>query len=345
MSHGYWLASHHPLTGLSHSCISRNAVDFGKGGCDFSLTDVHGWMKSTFVMTARTNKHFQERILSYSTPEEKRKLKSKKAIIQKQIAQANAKLAKTQKRLTEIHLNERLAKLPADLRKTLATPAEKRDEIQNDLVSKFEKNLAIDADLLKKIDPTFKKESSAADTKVRTLKATMPPEPSIRALWDRGEPSLTYIFRRGESTNPGRLVEPGVPSVLTDGKTPFEPTPPWPNSNKTGRRLAFAKWLINPEHPLTARVMINRIWYHHFGRGIVKSLGNFGKTGVPPSHPELLDWLASEFVSCHWSVKEMHRLIMNSSAYRQVSMFTEKLEQIDPENILCFSYAHQTNGS
>ncbi len=118
---------------------------------------------------------------------------------------------------------------------------------------------------------------------------------------------------------PAELVGPGVPSVLTDGKTPFDVQPPWPGAKKTGRRLAFAKWLTQPNNPLTARVMVNRIWKHHFGRGIVQTLGNFGKIGSPPSHPELLDWLATEFVRRGWSIKEMHRLMMTSSAYRQSS--------------------------
>jgi mono/diheme cytochrome c family protein len=123
------------------------------------------------------------------------------------------------------------------------------------------------------------------------------PEPKIQGLWDRGEPSPTYIYRRGDYLQPGALVGPGVPSVLTDGKTPFEVKPMSNGPNKTtGRRLAFAKWVTQPSHPLTARVMVNRIWKHHFGTGIVPSLANFGKAGVPPTHPELLDWLAREFV-------------------------------------------------
>jgi hypothetical protein len=145
------------------------------------------------------------------------------------------------------------------------------------------------------------------------------PEPKIQALWDRGEPTPTYIYRRGDPMSPGKLVGPGVPSVLTDGKTPFDVEPPWPGAKKTGRRLAFAKWLTQPNNPLTARVMVNRIWKLHFGRGIVSSLGNFGKAGSPPSHPELLDWLAVEFVERGWSIKEMHRLMMTSSTYRQSS--------------------------
>ena len=166
------------------------------------------------------------------------------------------------------------------------------------------------------------------------LEAQRQSEPRIQALWDRGDPSPTYIYRRGDSLSPGGLVGPGVPSVLTDGRTPFIVTPPWPGAKQTGRRLAFARWLIQPDHPLTARVQVNHIWKHHFGNGIVKTPGNFGKAGMLPSHPELLDWLAREFVQRHWSVKDMHRLLMTSSTYRQSSVLTQRLETADPQNSL-----------
>jgi hypothetical protein len=104
----------------------------------------------------------------------------------------------------------------------------------------------------------------------------------------------------------------------------YEVAPPWPGSQKTGRRLAFAKWLTNPEHPLTSRVMVNRIWKYHFGNGIVRSVGNFGKTGTAPSNPELLDWLATEFIRQGWSIKQMHRLMMTSSVYRQASTVSDE---------------------
>ncbi|HVR74759.1 MAG TPA: DUF1553 domain-containing protein, partial [Planctomycetota bacterium] len=142
------------------------------------------------------------------------------------------------------------------------------------------------------------------------------PEPEIRALWDRGEPSPTYVYLRGDHHSPGPRVTPGVPSVL-GGAAHFEVKPPWPGAKKTGRRLAFARWLTHPDHPLTARVMVNRLWKHHFGAGIVRTTGNFGKAGAQPTHPELLDWLALELVRQGWSLKAMHRLIMTSSTYRQ----------------------------
>jgi mono/diheme cytochrome c family protein len=169
---------------------------------------------------------------------------------------------------------------------------------------------------------------------IKALEAKRQLEPKIRALWDRGEPSPTYVLRRGDYLSPGRLVGPGVPSVLTDGKTPFEAKPPWPGARQTGRRLAFARWLTKPDHPLTARVLVNRLWKHHFGTGIVKMLDNFGKAGAPPSHPELLDWLAVELVRQGWSLKQMHRLMMTSAVYRQSSTVTPAQMRLDPDNAL-----------
>jgi mono/diheme cytochrome c family protein len=160
------------------------------------------------------------------------------------------------------------------------------------------------------------------------------PEPKIRALWDRGEPSPTYMYRRGDYLSPGNLVGPGVPAVLTDGKTALEVKPPWPGARKTGRRLAFARWLTRPENPLTARVYVNRVWKHHFGAGIVKSLANFGKAGSPPTHPEFLDWLSRELVRQGWSTKALHRLMLTSATYRQSSLMTPEPARLDPHNAL-----------
>lgn len=170
---------------------------------------------------------------------------------------------------------------------------------------------------------------------IADVRRQLEPSLTIRALWDRGDPSPTYILRRGEHNKPGRLVGPGVPSVLTDGHTPFDASPPFPGgTRKTGRRLAFARWLTSPGHPLTARVLVNRMWYHHFGTGLVKSLENFGVNGERPSHSELLDWLAVEFVERGWSIKELHRLLMNSQTYRQSSRITDRHRELDPQNRL-----------
>jgi mono/diheme cytochrome c family protein len=278
------------------------------------------------------------RLLPYVSSTERRAWEANNSRIQKAVDALKAALDQKASTLMAKYVDERLAKLPVelrdDLRTMLATPAEKRDAIQKYLATKFEQQLRVDRATLKSLDAGFKKDSDETDSRIRSLQGERTPEPKIQALWDRGEPSPTYIYRRGDPNTPGRLVGPGVPSVLTDGKTPFEVKPPWPGAKKTGRRLAFAHWLTQPDHPLTARVMVNRLWKHHFGTGIVASVGNFGKTGTPPTHPELLDWLAREFVRQGWSMKAMHKLLMTSSVYRQSSAISPEQARLDPANAL-----------
>ena len=179
-----------------------------------------------------------------------------------------------------------------------------------------------------------KKEKKSLDKKLKTLTASLKSPTLIRALWDRGRPSPTYIYRRGDETQPTRLVQPGTPSVIDDGISPYHIKPMKQTNSKTGRRLAFARWLTQPDHPLTSRVIVNRIWNKHFGNGIVKSIDNFGALGTPPSHPELLDWLAVNFVKQGWQFKKLHRIIMTSQAYRQSSSITPLHQKTDPENRL-----------
>ncbi|MBI3867683.1 MAG: PSD1 domain-containing protein [Verrucomicrobia bacterium] len=159
-----------------------------------------------------------------------------------------------------------------------------------------------------------------------------PQEPRIAALWDQGDPSPTYIYRRGDPDQPGAPVIGGVPAVLMQPGEKFEVAPPWPGAGTTGRRLALARWLVRPNHPLTARVMVNRVWKIHMGQGLARSPGNFGRAATPPSHPELLDWLATEFVREGWSLKALHRRIVTSRAYRQTSEISALSLQRDPDN-------------
>jgi mono/diheme cytochrome c family protein len=278
------------------------------------------------------------RHLPFVTTSERRAWEAHNAQIERDAEALRSALDRKAEVLSSRYREERLAKLPevlrADLRAMLTTTPDKRTAIQRYLAEKFEKELRIDRNGLTALDAAFKKEADETDAQIRALHAQRLAEPRIQALWDRGEPSPTYIYRRGDSLNPGRLVGPGVPSVLTDGKTPLEVKPPWQGAKKTGRRSAFARWLIQLEQPLTARVQVNRIWKHHFGAGIVSTLGNFGKAGTPPTHPEFLDWLAKEFVRQGWSIKAMHRLMMTSATYRQRSAVTEELAKLDPANVL-----------
>ena len=137
------------------------------------------------------------------------------------------------------------------------------------------------------------------------------------------------VALRGDFRNPGEIVGPGFPAVLSGGSDLPEPAerPFVPQ-----RRKALALWLTQPDHPLTARVMVNRIWQWHFGRGIVATPNDFGRQGELPTHPELLDWLATEFVARGWSIKAMHRLIMLSSAYRMSNEYDAANAKVDAEN-------------
>jgi hypothetical protein len=157
------------------------------------------------------------------------------------------------------------------------------------------------------------------------------PLPVCRGI-DEAGPSApaTYLLKRGDYANRGPTVEPAIPAVLDRlALPPIEPT-----ARSTGRRSALARWLTEPSHPLTARVMVNRIWQQHFGRGIVGTPSDFGVMGDEPSHPQLLDWLALEFVNHGWSMKRLHRAIVTSSAYRQSSVTDDETRRDDPENVL-----------
>ncbi len=161
--------------------------------------------------------------------------------------------------------------------------------------------------------------------------------------YEPGVPT-SYVMVRGEFNHLGEVVRPGFLSAITGNQTPakipIDPFQRWPTR---GRRKVLADWITRPDHPLTARVMVNRLWHHHFGRGIVATPSDFGELGAPPTHPDLLDWLAREFVDAQWSIKSMHRLMVNSSTYRQTSRHVnERAEQeLDPENKLLWRFPRQ----
>ncbi len=157
------------------------------------------------------------------------------------------------------------------------------------------------------------------------------------------EVPTTYVLIRGDYDHPGEAVEPGFLSAITgDTKPAVLELDRYKMFPTRGRRMTLAKWIASPENPLTARVMVNRIWQHHFGRGIVETASDFGRNGTPPSHPELLDWLATRFVEEKWSVKAMQRLILESAAYRQSSLETQPAAlQTDPEDRLLWRFNRQ----
>ncbi len=147
--------------------------------------------------------------------------------------------------------------------------------------------------------------------------------PTTMVMQERSEPRTTHVLIRGEYDKPGEIVEPGVPKSL----------PPIP-AGAPMNRLGLARWIVDPSHPLTARVVVNRIWQMYFGRGLVKTVEDFGSQGDRPTHPKLLDWLATELVRSGWNLKSLHRTIVTSATYRQTSRVTPERVDRDPGNEL-----------
>lgn len=229
------------------------------------------------------------------------------------------------------------------------TPMEKRTAEQQALAARYP-GAFVDRETLKDIDPRaaaeIQKYRQAAEkcrnTDAKTdlaqraaaiakLRTTAPKEYFVRALV---EPENywpdTFLFKRGSHKAPAQKVLPGELEVLRElaGEIPVDS----PDLPTTGRRLAFARNLVSGRHPLVPRVIVNRIWFHHFGRGLVETPGDFGYLGSRPTHPDLLDWLASEFMQKGWDIKHLHRLIMTSETYCQSSFRSPEQDRIDPDN-------------
>ena len=210
--------------------------------------------------------------------------------------------------------------VPASIKKIVATPADKRSKQQVEQLQTAFKNT----------DPRRKPLAEKLDGLKKQLDALNKAIPTTLVMKAKAEPRPTHIMIRGDFLRKGAAVEPGVPDVLPaihlsqdiDAK-----------QRTASARLEFAKWLCSPDNPLTARVTVNRAWQAFFGTGLVPTENDFGTQGDPPTHPELLDWLASEFMA-DWSLKRLHRLIVTSATYRQASHMQPELRERDPTNKL-----------
>jgi len=230
-----------------------------------------------------------------------------------------------------------LAKLPTEQQAAAQaareTPADKRDPAQLQLIKEYP-FLNVDRGSVYLYMPdrltAFTKkwdELTAAKQRER------PADDNVQCLTEvPGQIPATKLFFRGDLAQPRDEVQPGELSVLAaaGAQIPSD-DPALPTS---GRRLAYARHLTSGQHPLVARVLVNRFWLHHFGRGLVATPGDFGLLGARPSHPELLDWLADDFMAGGWRLKRLHRTILLSTAYRQSSMRRDDLEAVDPDNRL-----------
>ena len=286
-----------------------------------------------------------ERRILVATASQKKAADEVNAAIDADVAKWNAELAELRASFKKQLFDQRLETLPepirADVRQAFARSKEERGEIDKYLFEKFKSLLEpADAALEKALEETFadyRNEAAKRKASIEERQRQRRHFDEIRALYDLPGPVTTPLLRRGDALMPGPPVEPGVPAAIA-APASFDWQSPPEGARTSGRRLAFARWLTQPGHPLPARVLVNRVWLQQFGLGIVATPDDFGVLGAPPSHSRLLDELASSFVNQSWSVKRLQRRIVLSSTYRQSSSVDaatrERANAVDPENRL-----------
>jgi hypothetical protein len=260
-----------------------------------------------------------QRLVSLASDADRARASAIDAEAQKLQVEYNAK----QEMFLAAALEKELLKFPEEqrgkLRDTARAPAASRTAEQKQLLTAHP-SIAISPGILYQYDAKGADELKKDAARIAAKRAEKPPEDFLSVLNEvPGQVPATHLFYRGDSRQPKQAVTPGDLTIAAPdgkrlelaGKDAALPT--------TGRRLAYARHLVSGTHPLVGRVLANRIWLHHFGRGLVDTPGDFGVLGVRPTHPELLDWLAQALVREGWSLKQMHRLIMTSTVYRQAS--------------------------
>ena len=246
--------------------------------------------------------------------------------------------------IREVLVDERIELLDPPVRAALdrarKTPSKQRTDEQKTLLANHKSVLEVSDDDLGKRFPEFATLRRSVDKRIRSLEKNRPaPLPKVAALFEtHRDPLDHHLLERGVHTAPGPVVAPIVPASLTTPSNRYRISPRPAGRISSGRRTAFARWLTDRDNPLVARVMANRIWQRHFGRGIVTTPGNFGVRGARPTHPELLDYLATEFMRRGWSLKDMHRLILTSAVYRQTGTHRERAASVDADNTLLWRF-------
>ena len=268
----------------------------------------------------------KQRAIPSISASEKKLLDSVNTAINKQVAEQEARIATIRENRKQRLVASRLKSIPEpirdDTRAAIATPADKRSKVQAYLASKFADRFTVKKE---EVEQSWTAEDKATITGLRQtiadLKQRVKSHAWIQAIYDVGPPPATHLLERGDFKTPGPRVQPGFLDVLSDDSTSFVAlVKPVPGSS--GRRTALSRWLTKRDTPawsLVARVMVNRVWQHLTGVGIVASSENLGMSGDTPTHPELLDWLAAELVNNGWRIKPIIKMIMMSTTYRQSS--------------------------
>jgi cytochrome c553 len=265
--------------------------------------------------------------------------RAKVAALGAEISKASAAYAKKEHKYIARALDKELAAkfepaLGRQLKAAFDAPEAKRTAAQKALLSRYP-SVNISAGTLYQYDPPAADELKQDAAKIAAIQARVPSEQFLRVLSENpGETPATLLFYRGDFQQPRQEIAPGDLTVCVAESQNGQIAAHDPHLPTTGRRLAYARRLMSGKHPLVGRVLVNRIWLHHFGRGIVGTPSDFGHLGERPTNSELLDWLADEFASTGWNLKRLQRLIVTSTAYRQSSARTPERDAADPDNLL-----------
>lgn len=274
-----------------------------------------------------------QRRISLYTDEDR----AKAAEVEAEVQKVATERAKRQDELITQALEAELKKIEdqplADRLRTIYRTASDKRSAEDVALFQRHPNLNITPGNLYQYISTSREELKKFDDRMAEIRKKKPVEDFLRVLTEMpGNVPETFLFHRGDHKQPKHKVIPAALTVVAPEGRPFEIPANDEALTTTGRRLAYARWLTNGQHPLLGRVLVNRVWLHHFGRGIVPTPADFGTAGQPPTHPQLLDWLADEFVAGGWSLKRLHKLIMTSTVYRQSSLADPHKQEIDDSN-------------
>ncbi len=273
-----------------------------------------------------------ERLISLSTDADRAKAAAIEADVNKIAAERAAKQAELVSAAFEQAVQAFPESLREPLRQAYRTPVGSRTHEQTKLLDDHP-SVNVDDGNLYLYNTEANKILHTFDERMGALRATKTPEEFLSPLIEiPNHKPLTHLFYRGDYRQPKQKVGPGDLTIAAPEGARFQVADDDPKIPTTGRRLAYARHLTSGKHPLVSRVLMNRVWLNHFGRGLVDTPGDFGNLGLRPSHPELLDLLALEFVEQGWSLKRMQKWIMCSTAYRQSSTIDPAKQAIDSAN-------------
>ena len=261
-----------------------------------------------------------------ATETEKRTHAAKRAEWEKKTASLRAEIESIETKYRNAATKDAIEKFPEDIQAMILKPVSERTALEHQLAELAYRQVYYEYDRLeRKLKGEDKEKVIALRKQLATHDALRPaPLPTVLAVSDASRIAPPVFIPKKD----GEPIAPGFPTILDDKPAVIPPLPA--NLDSTGRRAALAKWLTRPDNPLTARVIVNRVWQQHFGHGLAANASDFGKLGEAPTHPELLDWLAGGFIENGWSFKKLHRLIVTSATYRQTAMATRDAK--DPEN-------------